>query len=148
MDPQILFVPIALALLVLSVPLHELAHLLFMKGVFGKTTKFNVIWLRFHFSWKERKFEVHGLVEPENEHLTASSFWMDHVKFLGFMIGLSGGLGVAILFSFGLLFPLFVPSVEPYLLKPLVVVIVFHTVCAIKEGLESVHKFKISEKTS
>ena len=131
MELKLIRVACGICLLLLSGPLHELSHRLFLK-VMGCKTKLKIRWLQFSLRG------ISGYVNPDNDNGTFvfPATFKNHYKIFSFFLGLSGGWGAAIMMSFGFLFLFYFPEFANWGLRPLLVVIVFQLLYGLKEAIE------------
>ncbi len=127
---QLLFFVI---LMILSVPIHEFSHLLFLKMI-GCKTKLQVRW------WFTRGANGSAYIKPAdggNElKFDLPSILRDYYRTIPLFTGLSGGWGVAILMSPGLLLLYQFPELKSLLGHPLILVILFNLGYGIFESIK------------
>ncbi len=116
---------------VLSVPLHELFHVLGVKCLGGEG-KLKITWLDLNWS------KIGGSVTGEISFPRLAK-WDKHYKLVGFIVGLSGGLGAAIVLAgIGILFFLNPPEyIFDLIWKPFFVIAGFHLIEGVFEAIKT-----------
>mgnify|MGYP001563454829 CR=1 FL=1 len=130
---------IVLFLLILSVPLHELGHLLTFKLI-GSQTKFRAKWLIFN-----RKRWTLGRIEPADgtDYIHIPDFWGTYYKIPCFLALILGGWGVTFLFLWlRIMAPI---SSQDFSLwrTPLLIVSTLHFIYGLREAIRGIMNMKV-----
>ena len=129
-----------IVLFVLSVPFHELFHVLTIKIFGGKMVgKNKIAWFRFRFQVSRKGIQVEIGGGGEFEAVFPDCL-EKYSKTIAFLIALSGGLGTAIVYiGIALLFSF--PDILNWIRIPLILIGGFHFVHAIREAMDNDIKF-------
>ena len=95
---ELIFISFLAVIFVLSVPLHEVFHYFAVKCLGGRG-KLKLIPLSFY--WSKERFGIKGSVEGEDGVFDFPKLdrWKRHFRLVGLLLGLSGGLGAAIVLA-------------------------------------------------
>lgn len=128
----------AVIIFLLSVPLHEFSHFLIYKCL-GSKEKFKITWFNIKKN-SDGSIDIWGRVRALNEEDSINlpdRWYAGNHKLINFIVGLSGGLGVAIvLITIGIFLVLNRPEgFFSYVCIPFFLVAVFQLLYGIGEGL-------------
>lgn len=128
---------VAMVLFLVSIPLHELSHLLFLKIISTRPQAFKVHWLKCESL--SDSYEL-GSVELVGGEIEVSDFWQERVRLFFFLSGFSGGFGATFFLSFLFLLLIPFPSLNTYFTIPLLAIMAWQFLYGIWEGLERAKK--------
>lgn len=134
-DPLVQLVAVFLIpvlVFVVTVPLHELFHLLFLR-VTKTRGDITIKWFQVPSA-----SGVVGYVRIENEAL--AGFWENRRKLFYFLLGFSGSAGVAVvlvmLFIVSSMFKIFPPHLADLCFVPIMLIIGYNIIYAAQEGFQ------------
>lgn len=140
MDFLLLFFA-TVACLFMSIPLHEISHWVCLKAVGCRSElQIKFFYVRMRFENGCLGFDLGGWVRGADDQFIFPSHFRENYRVLAFFIGLSGGLGAAILMLPFLLLPL------PH--GPLLVVISFQLFKAVQEGTQVYNAIRLGADCS